>query len=65
MLFWPPATTMICGHRCCDKEDPRKTLRVIATVQDPAAVRAILAHLARSVAPAPPGAAPPAPSALT
>src|SRR5712692_8440788 len=40
-------------------------LRVIATVQDPAVVRAILAHLARSVALAPPGPAPPAPAALT
>ena len=36
-------------------------LRVIATVQDPLAVQAILAHLARSGAPEPPG---PAPSAL-
>lgn len=40
-------------------------LRVIATVQDPAAVRAILARLAPSVAPATPGPAPPAPAALT
>ena len=40
-------------------------VRVIATAQDPAVVRAILAHLARSVAPAPPGPAPPAPAALT
>jgi uncharacterized protein YbaR (Trm112 family) len=30
-------------------------LRVIATVQDPAAVRAILAHLERSAGPDPPG----------
>ena len=34
-------------------------LRVIATVQDPRAVQAILAHLARAPAPAPPGPAPP------
>jgi len=40
-------------------------LRVIATVQDPLAVQAILAHLARARAPAPPGPAPPAPAALT
>jgi len=39
-------------------------LRVLATVQDPRAVQAILAHLARSGAPAPPGPAPPAPAAL-
>src|SRR3990167_8373350 len=32
-------------------------LRVIATVQDPRVVQAILAHLARSGAPAPPGPA--------
>ena len=32
-------------------------LRVIATVQDPLVVQAILAHLARSGAPAPPGPA--------
>jgi len=38
-------------------------LRVIATVQDPRVVQAILAHLARSGAPAPPGpAAPPLPA---
>jgi hypothetical protein len=40
-------------------------LRVIAPVPDPLAVPAILAHLARSGAPAPPGPAPPAPAALT
>jgi hypothetical protein len=39
-------------------------LRVLATVQDPRAVQAILAHLTRSGAPAPPGPAPPAPAAL-
>jgi uncharacterized protein YbaR (Trm112 family) len=39
-------------------------LRVIAAVQDPLAVQAILAHRARSAAPAPPGPAPPAPAAL-
>jgi len=39
-------------------------LRVIATVQDPLAVQALLASLARSGAPAPPGPAPPAPAAL-
>jgi hypothetical protein len=39
-------------------------LRVIATVQDPLAVQAILAHRARSGAPAPPGPAPPAHAAL-
>jgi len=37
---------------------------VLATVQDPRAVQAILAHRARSGAPAPPGPAPPAPAAL-
>jgi hypothetical protein len=40
-------------------------LRVIATVQDSLAVQAILAHRARSGAPAPAGPAPPAPAALT
>jgi hypothetical protein len=40
-------------------------LRVIATVQDPLAVQAILTYLARSGAPAPPGPAPPAPAPLT
>jgi uncharacterized protein YbaR (Trm112 family) len=40
-------------------------LRVIATVQDPAVVRTILAHLARTNAPDPPGPAPPAPAATT
>jgi hypothetical protein len=40
-------------------------LRVIASAQDPLAVQAILAHLARSNAPAPPGPAPPAPAAIT
>jgi uncharacterized protein YbaR (Trm112 family) len=40
-------------------------LRVLATVQTPRAVQAILASLARSGAPAPPGPAPPAPAALT
>jgi len=39
-------------------------LRVIATVQDPLAVQAILAHLARAGAPAPPGPAPPATAAI-
>jgi hypothetical protein len=38
-------------------------LRVIAPVQDPLAVQAILAHRARSGVPAPPGPAPPAPAA--
>jgi hypothetical protein len=40
-------------------------LRVIATAQAPLAVQAILAHLARSNVPAPPGPALPAPAALT
>jgi hypothetical protein len=40
-------------------------LRVIATVQDPAVVRTILAHLSRANAPDPPGPAPPAPLALS
>ena len=40
-------------------------LRVLATVQAPRAVQAILASLARSGAPAPPGPAPPAPAAIT
>ena len=39
-------------------------VRVIVTVQDPLAVQAILAHLARAGAPAPPGPAPPAPDAI-
>jgi hypothetical protein len=39
-------------------------LRVLATVQDPRAVQAILAYLARSNTPAPPGPAPPAPAAI-
>ncbi|MDR7423627.1 MAG: transposase [Armatimonadota bacterium] len=39
-------------------------LRVIATVQDPLAVQAILAHLRRSGGPAPPGPAPPASAAI-
>jgi hypothetical protein len=43
-----------CGGRLC----------VIATVHDPVAVQAILAHLARSGAAAPPGTAPPAPTAI-
>ena len=38
-------------------------LRVIATVQDPAVVRTILAHLGLSGAADPPGPAPPAPAA--
>jgi len=40
-------------------------LRVLATVQDPRAVQAILAYRARSGTPAPPGPAPPAPAAIT
>jgi len=40
-------------------------LHVIAAVQDPLAVQAVLAHLARSGAPASPGPAPPAPAART
>ena len=39
-------------------------LRVIATVQDPLAVEAIIAHLRRSGAPEPPGPAPPASAAI-
>jgi len=40
-------------------------LRVIATVQDPLAVQAILAHRGRSdAAEPPPGPAPPAPAAI-
>jgi len=39
-------------------------LRVIATVQNPLAVQAILAHLRRSGAPEPPGPAPPASAAI-
>jgi len=39
-------------------------LRVIATVQDPLAVQAILAHLRRSGAPEPPGPARPASAAI-
>jgi uncharacterized protein YbaR (Trm112 family) len=40
-------------------------LRVIATIQDPLAVQAILAHLARARVADPPGPAPPAPAAIT
>jgi hypothetical protein len=40
-------------------------LRVHATVQDPLAAQAILAHLARSRLAEPPGPAPPAPAAIT
>jgi len=40
-------------------------LRVIATVHDPLAVQAILAHLARSGATEPPGLAPPVPAVIT
>jgi len=40
-------------------------LRVIATVQDPLAVQAILTHRTRSGAAEPPGPAPPAPAAIT
>jgi hypothetical protein len=40
-------------------------LRVLATVQDPIAVQAILAHRARAAAAEPPGPAPPAPAAIT
>ncbi len=39
-------------------------LRVVATVQDRLAMRAILAHLDRSLAPEPPGPAPPTPAAI-
>jgi len=39
-------------------------LRVLATVQDPIAVQATLAYLARSGDPAPPGPARPAPATL-
>ena len=39
-------------------------LRVIASVQNPLAVQAILAHLRRSGAPEPPGPAPPASAAI-
>jgi hypothetical protein len=40
-------------------------LRVLATVQDPLAVQAILAPRARAGAAEPPGPAPPAPAAIT
>ena len=39
-------------------------LRVIATVQAPLSVQAILAHLGRSRSPEPPGPAPPVPTAV-
>jgi hypothetical protein len=39
-------------------------LRVIATVHDPAAVQAILAHRGPSLGPDPPGPAPPLPAPL-
>jgi hypothetical protein len=39
-------------------------LQVIAAVQDPLAVQAILAHLGRPLSPEPPGPSPPAPAAL-
>jgi uncharacterized protein YbaR (Trm112 family) len=38
-------------------------LRVIATVQDPLAIQAILAHLGRSLSTEAPGPAPPTPAA--
>ena len=40
-------------------------LRLIATIQEPLAVQAILAHRARSRVAEPPGPAPPAPAAIT
>ena len=39
-------------------------LRVIATVQDPAVVRTILAHVGRALSTEAPGTAPPAPAAI-
>jgi len=42
----------------------RGRLHVIAAVQDPLAVQAILAHLGRPLSPEPPGPSPPAPAAL-
>jgi hypothetical protein len=39
-------------------------LRVIATVQDPAVVRTLLAHVGRALSPEAPGPAPPAPAAI-
>ena len=39
-------------------------LRVIATIQDPAVARTILAHLGRAFSPAPPGPAPPVPASI-
>jgi hypothetical protein len=58
-----PARTGPHGVADLDGVDAR--LRVIATVQDPLAVQAILAHRARSGAAEPPGPAPPAPAAIT
>ena len=52
------ALDVLAGPRCGG------WLLVIAAVQDPLAVQAILTHLARSGTPAPPGPAPPAPAAL-
>ena len=64
---WPWAAPLCRGFDFDVLTCPRcgSRLRVIATVQDPLAVQAILASLARSGAPAPPGPAPPAPAALT
>ena len=50
---------VLAGPRCGGR------LRGLATVQDPIAVPAILAHRARAAAAEPPGPAPPAPAAIT
>jgi len=52
------------SHGIRDGQTGGGRLRVIATVQEPLAVQAILAHRARSGAPEPPGPAPPAPAAI-
>jgi hypothetical protein len=58
---WPPLMHRVFALAC-----PRcgGRLRVIATVQDPLAVQAILAHIRRSGAPEPPSPAPPASAAI-
>ena len=64
MLFTEQAMQQSLGlaHRGYVLESGR--LRVIATVQDPAVVRTILAHLGRTLSTEAPGPAPPAPAAI-
>jgi hypothetical protein len=52
------------GIKCIPSPRCGGRLRVIATVQDSAVVRTILAHLARAHSTEPPGPAAPAPAAI-